>query len=82
MLTPLCYVIVSKTSVPPENCSTFTEDTLLRHAQFLVEQVKAFHLTHIDLLFALPYFCITICLKVYDTINYCNVFPLKITGII
>ena len=46
MLTPLCYVIVSKTSVPPENCSTFTEDTLLRHAQFLVEQVKAFHLTH------------------------------------
>ena len=29
-----------QTSVPPVNCLTFTEDTLLRHAQFLVEQVK------------------------------------------
>ncbi|CAH3033865.1 unnamed protein product [Pocillopora meandrina] len=31
-----------QTSVPPENCSTFTEDTLLRHAQFLVEQVESY----------------------------------------
>ncbi|XP_067015919.1 DNA (cytosine-5)-methyltransferase 1-like [Acropora muricata] len=31
-----------ETSVPPANCSTFTEDTLLRHAQFLVEQVESY----------------------------------------
>ncbi|KAJ7334456.1 DNA (cytosine-5)-methyltransferase 1 [Desmophyllum pertusum] len=31
-----------QTSVPPESCSTFTEDTLLRHAQFLVEQVESY----------------------------------------
>lgn len=31
-----------ETSVPPVNCLTFTEDTLLRHAQFLVEQVESY----------------------------------------
>ena len=30
-----------QTTVPPDSigCSSFTEDTLLRHAQFVVEQV-------------------------------------------
>ena len=28
--------------VPPENCSKFTEETLLRHAQFLVEQIESY----------------------------------------
>jgi len=37
-----------QTSVPPENCSTFTEDTLLRHAQFLVEQVESYDLAADD----------------------------------
>jgi len=31
-----------ETTVPPENCSKLTEDSLLRHAQFLVEQVESF----------------------------------------
>ena len=31
-----------QTAVPPESigCTSFTEDTLLRHAQFVVEQVR------------------------------------------
>lgn len=31
-----------ETTVPPENCSQLTEDSLLRHAQFLVDQVESF----------------------------------------
>eukprot|EP00794_Sanderia_malayensis_P016015 gene16015-17632_t len=31
-----------QTTVPPENCPKFTEDSLLRHAQFLVEQVESY----------------------------------------
>merc|ERR1719193_2080312 len=31
-----------ETTVPPENCAKLTEDSLLRHAQFLVEQVESF----------------------------------------
>ena len=28
--------------VPPENCPKFTEETLLKHAQFLVEQIESY----------------------------------------
>ena len=28
------------TTVPPEGCNTFSEDSLLRHAQFVVDQVS------------------------------------------
>jgi DNA (cytosine-5)-methyltransferase 1 len=28
-----------QTTVPPQGCSTFTEDSLLRHSQFVVDQV-------------------------------------------
>nr|XP_054770266.1 DNA (cytosine-5)-methyltransferase PliMCI-like [Lytechinus pictus] len=31
-----------ETTVPPEGCNRFTEDTLLRHAQFVVEQVESY----------------------------------------
>eukprot|EP00057_Strongylocentrotus_purpuratus_P012708 XP_011667182.1 PREDICTED: DNA (cytosine-5)-methyltransferase PliMCI isoform X1 [Strongylocentrotus purpuratus] len=31
-----------QTTVPPEGCNRFTEDTLLRHAQFVVEQVESY----------------------------------------
>jgi len=31
-----------ETTVPPENCSKLSEDSLLRHAQFLVEQVESY----------------------------------------
>ncbi|PIK50643.1 DNA (cytosine-5)-methytransferase 1 [Apostichopus japonicus] len=31
-----------QTTVPPAECSRFTEDTLLRHAQFVVEQVESY----------------------------------------
>eukprot|EP00795_Rhopilema_esculentum_P006330 gene6330-11763_t len=31
-----------QTTVPPENCPRFTEDTLLRHSQFLVEQIESY----------------------------------------
>ena len=31
-----------ETIVPTGNCSKLTEDSVLRHAQFLVEQVKSF----------------------------------------
>ena len=36
--------------VPPENCSKFTEETLLRHAQFLVEQIESYdHVSNSDI---------------------------------
>ena len=28
--------------VPPENCAKFSEETLLKHAQFLVEQIESY----------------------------------------
>ena len=28
--------------VPPENCPKFSEETLLKHAQFLVEQIESY----------------------------------------
>ena len=28
--------------VPPENCARFSEETLLKHAQFLVEQIESY----------------------------------------
>nr|Q27746.1 RecName: Full=DNA (cytosine-5)-methyltransferase PliMCI; AltName: Full=DNA methyltransferase PliMCI; Short=DNA MTase PliMCI; Short=M.PliMCI; AltName: Full=Dnmt1; AltName: Full=MCMT [Paracentrotus lividus]CAA90563.1 DNA (cytosine-5-)-methyltransferase [Paracentrotus lividus] len=31
-----------ETTVPPEGCNRFTEDSLLRHAQFVVEQVESY----------------------------------------
>ena len=31
-----------QTTVPPEGCGSFTEDSLLRHAQFVVEQVESY----------------------------------------
>lgn len=31
-----------QTTVPPEGCGRFTEDSLLRHAQFVVEQVESY----------------------------------------
>ena len=31
-----------QTTVPPEGCNRFTEDTILRHAQFVVEQVESY----------------------------------------
>ncbi len=35
-----------QTTVPPQSigCTSFTEDTLLRHAQFIVEQVESYDL--------------------------------------
>ena len=47
VLLTFCIMFILKimvfslqTTVPPENCPSFTEDALLRHAQFLVEQVS------------------------------------------
>ncbi|XP_065647414.1 DNA (cytosine-5)-methyltransferase PliMCI isoform X3 [Hydra vulgaris] len=37
-----------ETTVPPENCAKFTEDTLLQHAQFLVEQVESYDSAALD----------------------------------
>jgi len=31
-----------QTTVPPESCPSFTEDTLLRHSQFILEQVESY----------------------------------------
>ena len=38
----LCIVVDLQTSVPPPSldCTSFTEDMLLSHSQFLVEQVS------------------------------------------
>ena len=37
-----CGDLFSQTTVPPQSigCTKFTEDALLRHAQFIVEQVR------------------------------------------
>ena len=28
--------------VPPDNCAKFSEETLLKHAQFLIEQIESY----------------------------------------
>lgn len=51
--------------VPPENCSKFTEETLLRHAQFLVEQIESYdHVSYSDIVRHL-------CVKCYNFSLFC-----------
>lgn len=42
MHTSSYLLILLQTTVPPAGCSSFTEDSLLRHAQFVIDQVQSF----------------------------------------
>lgn len=33
---------MDQTTVPPAGCASFTEDSLLKHAQFVIDQVQSF----------------------------------------
>ncbi|KAK3733077.1 hypothetical protein QZH41_008420, partial [Actinostola sp. cb2023] len=37
-----CYLFLLQTSIPSDNCAGFTEESLLRHSQFIVEQAENF----------------------------------------